>query len=79
MLTTILLTVLIAWAFLFVCSIPVIAALMRSSQVSQAEESKGHLAPEQYEPNAQRRGANDTKKPFPLPAFTRPGSQVTHY
>jgi hypothetical protein len=44
-LANVLLGAFIVWAFLAACSIPVLAALMRSSQISRAERSDSPCSP----------------------------------
>lgn len=48
-LTTALGYILVGWAVLFLCTLPVLAALIRSSQLSRAEESGGELEPNESE------------------------------
>lgn len=48
-LTTALGFILVGWAILFLCSLPVLAALIRSSQLSRAEESGSELEPNESE------------------------------
>jgi hypothetical protein len=45
-LATVLGYILLGWAILFLCSLPILAALIRSSQLSRAEEPASEWQPE---------------------------------
>ena len=45
-LATVLGYILLGWAILFLCSLPILAALIRSSQLSRAEEPGSEWQPE---------------------------------
>jgi hypothetical protein len=76
--TNILVVVFAIWAFCFLCSIPVLAALMRSSQLSRAEEVRTRSAANLGEASPGTEGKARAKKaPRRIYLFqerTRPGA-----
>ncbi len=79
MLTSILEIMVGAWAFLFLCSIPILTALIRAGQISRAAEIAGELSAEPYELQREMQHSKATKNKGRDSAFIHSRSGIPEW